>query len=190
MSSWSEMGVKRSEVLIVNNASATPFRVPVYAYDGGLQLSATTVGNAVQPKAFTKLDFGEISIGDSIQSHIILTNRNPVQIAIREFESLVESCILKLEKIEAIVQEAELLTIGEGSKPPAKDKKIFFSFLVHERLGQQRARCAPRRARRGAQVTCAPGMHTATCASWCAPALVILVWVSQCIMEILNLKNP
>lgn len=67
--------------------------------------------------------FGEIAIGNSVTKHIYLSNRNPVQIAIRDYQSLVPNCALKLEAVEPIAYESELLTIAEGSKPPVKEKK-------------------------------------------------------------------
>ena len=46
------------------------------------------------------------------------------------------------------------------------------------------------RARRGAHVTCAPDMRTATRASPCATTLVIIMWVVYYMREFTTFRNP
>eukprot|EP00039_Didymoeca_costata_P029728 m.26084 g.26084 ORF g.26084 m.26084 type:complete len:1651 (+) comp7767_c0_seq1:118-5070(+) len=107
----------RSDLLIAHNASARPFNVPIFIYDGHLIFEAE---GSVRSKDGWTVQFGDTLIDEENTKILILKNLNPIQISLRHV-SHVKKNIAKLLKVEPLDGEPELLRIASGSLPPRKN---------------------------------------------------------------------
>lgn len=69
------------------------------------------------------MKFGDVVMGDSVTKEIVVSNLNPIQIPVQVLESTLDGCAVKLNTVEEVPREVELLTIGEGSKDVSLEKK-------------------------------------------------------------------
>ena len=69
------------------------------------------------------VDYGQITMDDEETKYILLSNLNPVQVAVRYSVEGLSGVSIKFNKAEALVgpQHHELLRIAGGSKSPVKN---------------------------------------------------------------------